>query len=295
MAVKKTTLTPELAKQLMTNLHPKQRRISRTQLAKYVRAMKAGLWRNDNPDPILIDKATGGMFNGAHRCQAVIDSGVTIEVMIDYQSDASLFDFIDIGLGRSAGQFINAPAAFVRASAARIILWHEHEATFAKTLGGLNAYWQMSEVTDKANEMADTFDRLMPYAAAVYSRTSLSQSVVLAATSLASVYGWEDEAVQFCDSIANPVVLMPNDPAWILFDRMSRTTHREKRRQAIDDWTIFVRCFNASVTGNHLPTGGVRLTGLWPRLGEPERDFTRRLNSAASQAAKRRKATKEAA
>jgi hypothetical protein len=289
VTVKKTTLTPELAKQLLTNLHPKQRRASRTQLAKYSRAMRGGLWRNDNPDPILIDKATGGMFNGGHRCLAVVDSGVTIEVMIDYQSDASLFDFIDTGLGRNAGQFIKSPAAFVRSSAARIILWHEHEATFAKPLGGLNSYWQMSEVIDKANEMTDTFDRLMPYASSVYSRTSLSQSVVLAAASLASIYGKEDEAVQFCDSISNPVLLMPNDPAWVLFDRMSRTSHREKRRQAIDDWTIFVRCFNASIHGERLPAGGVRLTGLWPRLGETEREFNRRLHAAASLAAKRRK------
>jgi hypothetical protein len=289
MAAKKTTLTPELAKQLLGNLHPKQRRVSRTQLAKYVRAMRSGQWRNDNPDPILIDKATNAMFNGAHRCQAVVDSGITIEVMIDWTSNADLFDFIDTGLGRSAGQFIQSANAYTRASAARIMLWAESPLTRDRPLGGLNSYWQMSEITTKAIEVSDIFDRMLPYTSQVYSRTGMSQSAVLAAISIAVEMGMEEETIEFCDSIANPVLLMPTDPAWVLFDRMSKAHNRDRRRQAIDDWTIFVRCLNAHLNGEKLPKGGVRLTMLWPHVGETERDFNRRLGNAASIAANKRK------
>jgi hypothetical protein len=289
MAAKKTTLTPELAKQLLGNLHPKQRRISRNQLAKYVRAMRNGKWRNENPDPILVDKATGAMFNGAHRCQAVVDSGITIEVMIDWASNADLFDFIDTGLGRSAGQFIQSSNAYVRASAARIMLWADSPLTRDRPLGGLNAYWQMSEITEKANECAEIFDRMLPYTTAVYSRTGMSQSAVLAAISIATEMGLETEAAEFCDSVANPVLLMPQDPAWVLFDRMSKAHNRDRRRQAIDDWTIFVRCLNAHLNDEKLPKGGVRMTMLWPHVGETEKEFNRRLGNAASLAAARRK------
>jgi hypothetical protein len=289
LAAKKTTLTPELAKQLLGNLHPKQRKSSRQQVAKYVRAMRNGTWRNENPDPILIDKATGKMFNGAHRCQAVVDSGITIEVMIDYQSDATLFDFIDTGLGRSAGQFIQAGSAFTRASATRIVLWQESLLTRDRPLGGLNSYWQMSEVTERAIELNDIYDRLLPFSAQVYSRTGMSQSAILAAITIATTMGLEEKAIEFCEQVANPVLLMPYDPAWILFDRMSRSHNRDRRRQTIDDWTIFVRCLNAHLNDERLPKGGVRMTMLWPRVGESEKDFNRRLGNAASLSAKRRK------
>jgi hypothetical protein len=46
------------------------------------------------------------MFNGAHRCAAVISAEQSIPVLIDWNADPELFDLIDIGRKRQAYQLI---------------------------------------------------------------------------------------------------------------------------------------------------------------------------------------------
>jgi hypothetical protein len=85
MPTVETELTPELAAQLLANPNPKQRRIDRQTVAQYVRAITEGRWRLV-PDPIQV-AGEAGMFNGGHRCTAVIAARKSIPVYIDWDAD----------------------------------------------------------------------------------------------------------------------------------------------------------------------------------------------------------------
>ena len=137
MKLQQTELTPELAAQLLANAHEDQRRQAAGKVAQYAEVMKAGGWFLV-PDAIMCDKA-GRMFNGGHRCAAVIRSRVTIQVFICWDADPALFDVIDTGNTRQPAQFIHVPDAKARASAARLTLWYAHHFVLAPSAATLKA------------------------------------------------------------------------------------------------------------------------------------------------------------
>jgi hypothetical protein len=268
----RTILTPELARLLLSKPHPKQRRISSSVVAKYERAIRGGMWRDENPDPILIDKATGLMFNGGHRCTAVVNSGISISVLIDWESDATLFDFIDTGSPRSAKQFVVGGNATVRTSAARVMLWHDQNFNEPLTARGL---FQMSEIIEKAQQHEALMTRLLRGSATIYERTGITQSVGLGALAIAATLGWEDDAQEFASGLENPGALLPHDPGFLLFERMARREQRSRRRNQMDDWKILVRYLNAQIRGEVLPSK-LGITAMWPKVGESESQFRHR-------------------
>ena len=69
-------LTPELAAQYLLREDQYNRKSSVVTIAKYARAMSEGKWLLTGA-PIVFD-TTGTLIDGAHRCRAVVKSGVTI-------------------------------------------------------------------------------------------------------------------------------------------------------------------------------------------------------------------------
>jgi hypothetical protein len=275
MTARATNLTPELAAQLLAKLHPRQRKISSNVVQKYARAMRLGKWNVEAAayDPIIVDKTTGALVNGGHRCAAVVASRTTIPVYIDWEGNAEVFDFIDIGRKRDAAQFIRSKNATLRASATRVVLWHE--LLFDQPMGAVKEFWQMSEVLEEAERLSPYFDRLATSAAQVHDRTGLARGVVLGAMTLAAMQGREDDILAFVKQVTEPAGLLTSDPAYVLVTRMGRVVHRKRLRQPLEDWTIFVRCLNAHLTGDPLPAK-LQVTTLWPKVGESEKAFLRR-------------------
>jgi hypothetical protein len=274
--IDKTQMTPELAAQLLSKQHPRQRRPARQTVALYAREMKTGRWRSEVPDPILIDP-DGYMFNGSHRCAAVIASGVTIDVEIRYGADASLFDVIDVGRRRSAFQFITQSNANSRAAAARLMLWYRRRFDHPMSGTAGRNFFDMAEVLEEADRAADDLGEALPLARTVTDYTSIPDSLVAAVFVLAAEDGIAWEAItDFRDGIVGMADLPADDPRRALAERMRRTVHRDRRRSATDDWTLLVRAFNASVNGERLAR--MEVTQVLPRIGESEANFKKRRN-----------------
>jgi len=98
------SLTPELAAQLLKN-NVANRPMRRDYVAMLAAAMRRGVWQL-NGDAVRVAKS-GRLVDGQHRCLAVLQSGVTIQVMLVTGLEDSVFATIDRGLGRSVGDTLS--------------------------------------------------------------------------------------------------------------------------------------------------------------------------------------------
>lgn len=289
MAIERLTLTPEVAKGLLEHLYDKQRKPSKQKVKHYIRALERGEWVSWNPDsPILIDKGSGGMFNGLQRCTAVIESGIAMDVLIDRDSDGRFFDYIDVGLERRPQQFIEGASATARASAARTIIWYNEDFDQLPT-PRLLAY-PLADVLASATAHQDLLDDLVIPCRASYTATGISQSIQMAAACLAIDAGYPRETVfGFLAKLADPAGLDPNDPAWRLYVRSNNRINRIRHRDMLSNWTVFVRHLNAVLTGDALPAYVSTNLSVWPRIGEREEQLIARGRAKAHAAYDARK------
>ena len=91
-------VTPELARQWL-DIARFNRDINYALVAKYVRLMKAGLWRTTRQG-IALTK-TGVLIDGQHRLLAVIKSDQTVPMTVFVEEPEENFEFIDCGRNRS--------------------------------------------------------------------------------------------------------------------------------------------------------------------------------------------------
>ncbi len=288
MNLVETELTPELAAQLLAKAHPSQRRPAPQTVSMYARAIREGRWRLV-ADAILVD-ADGRMFNGGHRCAAVIAAHRSIPVMICWDADPTTFDLIDIGRKRSAYQFITESEASARASAARVTLWYEHR--FDRPLGPRHINFDLHEIMAEVESRSAAFDAMVPSARATYQYTSLPVSVGLAAYALAFEMGYQEQVESFVEGVKDPSYLPPGDPARLLADRFRKQDNRQHHRNLVQDWTILVRALNLHLEGK--TTGRLVMSEFWPRVAELDADFNRRRSALSSAEQHARQQTKKA-
>jgi hypothetical protein len=261
--IQETTLTPELAARLLANPHPKQRRVSaKIKSSDIYIAIRDDTYRLI-PDPILVDRETGQTFNGQTRCHCVILLKKSIQIYIDWESDATLFDLIDRPRGRTADQFIDRGNANARAAASRILLWYERHFDAVPNMGILRGV-SLHEVLAAEERHAEAFDAVMPLARKTYEFTTLAKSLCLAVYALAYEMGRVDDVESFVAGIANPGLLAATAPARLLADRFARQSNRGAKRSFAQDWTVLVRAFNLHLTGERITK--LQLGDVWPRV-----------------------------
>lgn len=105
MEAKVQVITPELAKEYLEKNINNYRSMSNGVVAAYAADMKTGNWKF-NGDSIKFNKS-GFLVDGQHRLQAIIRSGVSIQMMVitGIEDDIATFD---IGKNRTAGQIAKA-------------------------------------------------------------------------------------------------------------------------------------------------------------------------------------------
>jgi len=95
---------------------------------RYARSMKERRWL-PSPYPIVFDTA-GVLRDGQHRLQAIIESGVEIEMTVVFGSDPSEAEAFDMGSVRSAADIAGqagTPAQKMSAALARTLLIIEYQ------------------------------------------------------------------------------------------------------------------------------------------------------------------------
>lgn len=98
---KRELITPELAQSLL-NQNTHNRNIRMPLVWQYSADMSNGKWKRNTAETIKI-ASSGRILDGQHRLKAVVHSNTCQYMDIVYDMDASVFDVIDTGKSRNAG------------------------------------------------------------------------------------------------------------------------------------------------------------------------------------------------
>lgn len=94
-----THLDPVRAKDLLDNYNNRNRHMSKNHVMRYARDMAEGLWPFTG-ETIIIGE-DGNVQDGQNRCQAIVDSGRSVPVLIVWNISKDAMAVIDQGKGRT--------------------------------------------------------------------------------------------------------------------------------------------------------------------------------------------------
>jgi hypothetical protein len=103
MKAETVVITPELAKKWLAK-NPRNRPLDRKRVAVYASDMTAGRWKL-NGETIKFNG--DAMIDGQHRLQACVTSGVPFVSFVIHDVDGDVFDTIDRGKSRTAGDIFH--------------------------------------------------------------------------------------------------------------------------------------------------------------------------------------------
>lgn len=98
------TITPATAQRYLLKNSPRNRPLRSSRVAELSRDILRGDWRLSH-QPIAFD-TDGNLIDGQHRLNAIIQTGISLQVMVTRGVDPESFDVIDRGLKRSAGDVL---------------------------------------------------------------------------------------------------------------------------------------------------------------------------------------------
>lgn len=140
------TLTPEYAHELLSR-NPRNRNIRRANLETVKRAITNREWEL-NGEAIKID-IDGYMLDGQHRCQAVIETGISIKTFLIEGLPPETQVTMDTGKARSLADFLAMRgvknAVRVAACASRIYVTQNHGIRQGARVSGSSSYATIRE------------------------------------------------------------------------------------------------------------------------------------------------------
>lgn len=239
-------LTPELAQALLDR-NPQNRKLSlKVTVAKYARDMANGTWAF-NGEPIIIAK-TGELNDGQHRCHAVIESNVTVPVVLVIGTERESRLTVDQGKTRMAGDYLGMEGytdSIALAAAAKYAWQHQelgrvsHQALYSPTKGEIVA------LVDATPELAASL-RAIPKKGVdmVGGRSILAFLHWLFATRSGDTGAADD----FMDGLITGINLSADSP--ILYTRNRLSTNKGRLRPN-EKAELIIRAWNAWRRGQH--------------------------------------------
>lgn len=228
-------LTPESAKEFLETNGPsdqRNRKISRTHLEALKTDIVAGRWHS-NGQSIKRSRKLGALMDGQHRCTAVVETGIAIEVVLVEGLNDRIFPVLDGGQRKSyahkekaKGNYANERAAALRVIAK--IVADDEKTTVTPTLQRELA--EGYPALEEAVEVAKTTQDLVPPAVggAAYAMFALIDRA---------------KARRFFAQIASGANLQEDDPAYALREKLlvsgrnkSPETHAKHARWLIHAW-----------------------------------------------------------
>ncbi|MCP3921298.1 MAG: hypothetical protein GY714_01805 [Desulfobacterales bacterium] len=122
MQIRREKITPTKAKAILEK-NEDNRKLSIKRVKDFAVVMKEGGWKEDNGETVTIDKLNN-LLNGQHRLNAIVESGVSINIWVARGAEPEVKNSIDTGKARSVADIfsLNGEAyATQKASISRFI------------------------------------------------------------------------------------------------------------------------------------------------------------------------------
>lgn len=256
-------ITPKRAAELLT-LNLKNRNLRRSVVDRYARDMVSGRWMFDgSPIRISVD---GVLIDGQHRLTAIIESGVTLPMMVIYDLPGDVRDSIDTGAKRSAGdvlQFNGFPDGSAIAATVRIVMAREADHTSLSAGQFSNAsIHQWVNTHPEILESAEVYRR-------AYRSTPGSPSVIAAAHFMCAARDQEAARDFFVTRLIETLGLTADDPVRALRVRLAQVLGRDSYAVKAEQLRYIILAWNIDRDGRKVsklqaPKGG------WTKSNFPE-------------------------
>lgn len=256
-------ITPKRAAELLS-LNLKNRNLRRSVVDRYAKDMAAGRWKFDG-SPIRIS-VEGVLIDGQHRLTAIIESGVTLPMMVIYDLPADVRDSIDTGAVRSAADVLHFNGfsdSHALAATARIIMLREVGSTTlnATTLTN-SAIHQWVEQHPEIAESAEIYRRS-------YRSVPGTPSIIAAAHFMCAQRDRDQAHQFFVTRLIETLGLTPDDPVRALRHRLSQVVGRDSYVVKAEQLRYIILAWNIDrdgrgVTKLQAPKGG------WTKNNFPE-------------------------
>jgi hypothetical protein len=244
MKIKTIVITPEMARELLTN-NTANRPIKPNHIIFLMKEIVSGNWKF-NGDPIRIGH-DGSLIDGQHRLTAVIRTGIAIETLLIDGLDPKVFDTIDSGARRSTGDTLsvfgekngrNLAAALVVVNdliMGKNDFHHTVKISNSEILDMLNKYSGIRE----SLYWGRAIDKLAPF------------SVSVALHYLFSLKN-KDKANTFFEAIHTGVNINNNDPTYWLRRRMIENATSKSKMTRRYMAALFIKAWNAHTTSKKM-------------------------------------------
>lgn len=252
------TLDPKKA-ELWKSTVSGNRPLNASTVNRYVQSMMAGDWEQ-NGDPIRFDKH-GRLIDGQHRCEMVIITKQTIEVVVVRDLPETAFDTIDIGLRRRAADALSIIGfKNARDLAAAAVL------VDAIRKGGVRS------IARKTPREVQRIVEANPGLPAVVSKYGASQSerkALIPPSALAAMHYLFREvdstlAEIFMDGLITGENLMAGEPVLVLRDRLIADAASKARITKAYKVALVIKAWNLTRAGKTVKCLRVRTDGDSP-------------------------------
>lgn len=207
-------ITPARAKEMLS-VPVKNRSVRPRVVRTYSADMSDSRWRF-TPEPIIIDK-NGGVLDGQHRLQAVVETGVERVFLVVYNVDPSLIEVLGIGKSRTAAEILKIEGesnTFPLAGAVRVL--HNYlTIPPARSWGGDNVTLSPPAVTSVLRQHPRLRD-YVPIGAQVASKIAASPSAIIVGVYLTSYERPIEQQDDWLGPLKSGAGLSPGSPALAL-------------------------------------------------------------------------------
>jgi hypothetical protein len=256
MVTKTRKITPAIAAQMLDQNHLNTRPRNKRRVFNMAQVMKKGGWRLTHQGIALDDD--GNVLDGQHRLNAVVESGVTVEMNVTTGVDPSVFAVLDVGRPRTVGDVLSI-AGYANSSllGSVIRMVHTYQNVSTRPWNSFRSSITPDDIQTVAQDYGDTINVLLPQAARIRQRINGSTSAYAAA--LFIIQEWalrHDKGTEFeawADGLESGVGLEEGDArlalaSWV--NGAAKTLHGSIRAEVI--LMAMLRCFDAHIRGEKL-------------------------------------------
>jgi len=245
MKITKQLITPAIAEAYLDR-NEKNRNVSIISVRKYANDMAIGAWKENTYEFIKIGKS-GRVLDGQHRLLAIVMANVPVVMHVAFDVDESVFDVLDTGKYRSAGDVFTIEGVKNAKTLSGIMIIYKSLLDNKKTRDGNRRPTNAELLAIYRNDVI-FWDGVTTKARAWYMAFSgvLSPSTIGGFYALFTHYR-DDVAHKFMDQLCtgkeitnNTLYLLRNK---LIADKVSNLKMKQSYRNAliIKAWNFFVR------------------------------------------------------
>jgi hypothetical protein len=230
-------IDPERAEEMLKLLTSNRKLVS-NHVSFLAREMKEGRWKV-NGDTIRFSPKR--LLDGQHRLHAIIQSGVTIWVLVVEELPDDVFDSIDTGRTRGAGDIISTLGygtnPFMIAAAGRFLWYYDHGMNLDSAIRISNH--EIVEIVRKNPIISFVADYLA-------NKKTMRASSIVAALTLISRKAGREMTMFFAEKLVVGAELHADDPIKYFRDKwLMESTHRSSRGDRAVWIAVCIKTYNA--------------------------------------------------